>query len=142
MKDIFGQSYSDNIRARFTNVGTLNVKRNNIYSPAWTKVYGIPFSAGYGSNADFQQADYSCSSDPVNNNYKVFNGKVDSINKNIMNVIGGNGDRYTVYLGSCTKIESIGDKDIPTKGSDICFKGNDRKGGDKGHYDGYHVTCY
>jgi len=50
MKDVFGQVPNENIRARFS--GTVSIKKNTIFSPAWTKVYGIPFTAGYGSNKD------------------------------------------------------------------------------------------
>lgn len=69
----------------------------------------------------------------------MFSGKIEDINKNVLTVLSKSGDRYTVHLGGCTRIESISDKEIPVKGSEIYFKGTERK--DK-HYNGYHVTCY
>jgi len=32
---------------------TLSLRQFNIFSPNWIKVYGIPFSAGMGSNLDY-----------------------------------------------------------------------------------------
>ncbi len=58
MKDVFGQVPNENIRARFS--GTVNIKKNTIFSPSWTKVYGIPFSAGYGNNRDISEDNFSC----------------------------------------------------------------------------------
>lgn len=65
---------------------------------------------------------------------------MDDITKNVIQVTSRTGDKYTVHLGGCTKIESVADKDLPEKGQDIYFKGFERK--DNGHFNGYHVTCY
>jgi len=140
MKEVYGQEPDENIRARFT--GNINIRRNSIYSPAWVKVFGIPYSAGYGSNGDVQQGDYSCTVDDKDSNIRSFGGRVDFVNKNYMNIVGSKGDKYTVYLGGCTKIEAIGNNELPIKGSDIYFKGLPRKGGNQGEYDGYHITCF
>jgi hypothetical protein len=100
MKDVFGQVPNENIRARFS--GTVSIKKNTIFSPAWTKVYGIPFTAGYGSNKDLSEDNFSCteSSDKL----QVFSGKIEDINKNVLTVLSKSGDRYTVHLGGCTRI--------------------------------------
>jgi len=58
MKDIFGQVPNENIRARFS--GTVSIRKNTIFSPSWTKVYGIPYTAGYGSNRDITDDNFSC----------------------------------------------------------------------------------
>lgn len=106
MKEVFGQAPNENIRARFS--GTVNIRKNTIFSPAWTKVYGIPFSAGYGNNRDISEDNFSCteSSDKL----KIFSGRVDDITKNVIQVTSKTGDKYTVHLGGCTKIESVADK--------------------------------
>jgi hypothetical protein len=69
--------------------------------------------------------------DEKDSNIRAYGGRVDFINKNYMNVIGDKGDKYTVYLGGCTKIEAIGANDLPIKGSDVYFKGINRKGGNQ-----------
>lgn len=137
MKDIFGQAPNENIRARFS--GTVSIKKNTIFSPTWTKVYGLPYTAGYGSNKDIVDNNFSCTES--SENLKVFNGKVEDVTKNLIQVISKNGERYSVHLGGCTKIESIAEKELPEKGQDVYFKGFERKD-QNGHYNGYHLTCY
>lgn len=104
MKEVFGQAPNENIRARFSGTA-VNVKRNTIFSPAWTKVYGIPFSAGYGNNLDVMKDNFSCTQS--DDKLKVFSGTIVDINKNVIEVSTRNGDKYTVHLGGCTKLESI-----------------------------------
>lgn len=107
MKDVFGQAPNENIRARFS--GSVNIRKNTIFSPAWTKVYGIPFSAGYGNNKDISEDNFSCiESSPEK--LKVFSGRIEEITKNVIQVQSKTGDRYTVHLGGCTKIESVAEK--------------------------------
>lgn len=72
MKEVYGQVPSENIRARFS--GSVNIKKHTIFSPSWTKVYGIPYTAGYGSNKDISEDNFSCTEDPIN--LKVFSGRV------------------------------------------------------------------
>jgi hypothetical protein len=115
------------------------VRRNNIYSPSWTKLYGI---TAYTTTT----TDYSCTLNPFtptnSSSLKILSGKIDGINNNVMNITGGNGDKYTIYLGSCTVIENVGQQNVPVKGYSTYISATDRKGGPKGHYDGYHVACY
>lgn len=59
LKDVFGYTPSQNIRARFSGE-QVTFKHLNIFSPAWIKVYGIPFSAGYGNNMDIMETEFSC----------------------------------------------------------------------------------
>ena len=92
MKDIFGQVPNENIRARFS--GTVSIKKNSIF--------GIPYTAGYGSNRDLNDDNFSCTES--SDNLKVFSGKIEDINKNVLTVLSKSGDRYTVHLGGCTRI--------------------------------------
>jgi hypothetical protein len=74
-----------NMRSRFSN--SINVRRNNIYSPSWIKLYGL---AAYTTVTD-----YSCTVNPFaaipTASLKTLTGKIDSINNNVMNISGGNG---------------------------------------------------
>jgi hypothetical protein len=54
-----------------------NVHGNSftIFSPAWAKVYGIPYTAGYGSNRDISSDYFKCTEDSIN--VKVFSGRIE-----------------------------------------------------------------
>lgn len=67
------------------------------------------------------QDNFSCTQS--DDKLKVFAGTIVDITKNVIEVSARNGDRYTVHLGGCTKLESITDRELPEKGSEIYFKG-------------------
>ena len=56
---MFGSVTNTNIRARFGG-NIIDLKRVDIFSPSWIRVYGIPFSAGYGNNRDLVEEDFQC----------------------------------------------------------------------------------
>ena len=44
------------------NINNSRIKRVKIriFHPAWIKVYGIPYSAGYGNNLDIMEMNFVC----------------------------------------------------------------------------------
>ena len=103
------------------------------------KVYGIPYSAGYGNNMDLMETDFKC--EEVSDQ-KIFRGKIVSINKNIISVKDKTNDVYSVHLGGCTRLESATGKDLPQIGDEVSWKGVKRNNGSEREYNGYHCTCY
>lgn len=51
LENVFGAKPSPNIRARFSGE-QVNLKHFSIFSPGWIRIYGVPYSAGYGNNMD------------------------------------------------------------------------------------------
>ena len=102
-----------------------------IFSPIWSKVYGIPYSAGYGNNMDVMETEFSCDTFGEDD-LEVFDGKIVSINSNYIDVKAKTGDEYKVHLGGCTRIETVSqEKEIPEIGDSIFFKGKFRKHGSR-----------
>lgn len=140
LKDVFGYTPSQNIRARFSGE-QVTFKHLSIFSPAWIKVYGIPFSAGYGNNMDIMETEFSCET-YGEDELDVFDGKILRVDRNVVDVRAKTGDEYTVHLGGCTRIETATEHEIPQVGDNIFFKGKFRRTGAKKEYNGYHLTCY
>ena len=117
------------------------MKNLNIFSPAWIKVYGIPYSAGYGNNMDIMETEFSCET-YGEDSLEIFDGKILSVNRNTVEIRAKTGDEYVVHLGGCTRIETATQKEIPEVGDNIFFKGKFRKQGTRREYNGYHLTCF
>lgn len=138
LKEVFGSTPDSNIRARFGGE-IINIKHSTIFSPSWIKVYGIPFSAGYGNNMDIMETDFKCEEVA---DLEVFSGRIESITRNVINVKDKHGDSYTVHLGGCTRLETATKKDIPAIGDEVYWKGSKRRNGHRREFNGYHFTCY
>ena len=137
LKEVFGSVPNPNIRARFSGE-VVKIKHSTIFSPSWIRVYGLPFSGGYGNSMDIMDLDFQCEEVA---DLEILSGVIASITQNVINVKDHNGDIYTVHLGGCTRLETARKSEIPEVGNEIIFKGRRNKSG-KRSYRGYHVTCY
>lgn len=140
LTNVYGSVPSSSIRPRFSGTGTINLQQSSIFSPVWTSVYGIPYSAGYGSNSDIMKTDFDCQS--TGSNVNVFSGIIDSITGSTMRIKDKGGRGYTVHLGGCTKLETATSNNLPQVGDQVYWMGSPYAGKPSGHYKGYHVTCY
>ena len=139
LKEVFGAVANTNIRARFSG-SSVNIKHVDIFSPKWVKVYGIPYSGGYGNNMDIMDTEFKC--DEVEGDLEVFSGHIESITRNVVNVKDKHGDSYTVHLGGCTRLEAATGRELPEIGDEVYWKGKHRRSGKSREYNGYHFTCY
>lgn len=96
------------IRARFS--GKVSVKRVNIFKPAWIRVFGIPFSSGYGNNLDYLKEEFQCSKAEK---LESFKGVIVQITSNIIKVETKDRQQYSVHLGGCTQIQVANEKELP-----------------------------
>lgn len=111
------------------------MKQFNIFSPSWIQVYGIPFSAGYGSNLDYTSIEFQCR---TSQDLSVFKGVIVSINRNVIVVKEENtGETYTVHLSGCTRLETATVTELPAVGDSIHFRGEGRSSGGQHHYNAF-----
>lgn len=108
-------------------------------APAWIKENGSPYDDNFDEQRGHRLAenDFECDIGNVLN-LNSFNGKVVSINKNVVKVQNEQGEICTLYLGGCTRVESV-NKALPKPGDNVYWKGA-RKATDK-EFDAHHVTC-
>lgn len=92
LKSLFGAVYSPNIRTRFSGVGQVGVKSLTIFSPAWVKVYGLPYSGGYGNSMDIMNTEFSCATTEESQDLDVFKGYISRITRNFIDVKDSHGD--------------------------------------------------
>jgi hypothetical protein len=92
----------------------IRLRRANIFSPEWIRVHGNPGVDDYGQSANqkFIQNDFDCN---LFNQASAYKGRILSIAKNVATILNEKNEKCQVYLGGCTRIESV-NKQLPEIG--------------------------
>lgn len=115
-------------------LGTLELRRVDIFSPVWSARYGYPFpSASLSGNGLNIAGSFSC----VDQGAAIKgSGSIYAIGGGYIDVDGNNG-RHRLHLGSCSRIEST--SELPVIGQQIAYTAV------ASHADGYNLhqaTCW
>ena len=115
-------------------MGTLELRRVDIFSPVWAARYGYPFpSASLGGNDLAIGGSFSClSPSEAQKGY----GKIYDIGADYIGIDTGKG-KHHFSLGSCSRIESV--SELPTIGQNVAYIGvpSSAQG-----YNLYQATCW
>lgn len=106
-----------------------NVKENAEISITKSSVFSETWSSRYGSA--FRTVDESGGQQLIKNDFNCLrpsklvtkSGVIKYIRENMIIVKGDDGNIYKLFLGSCSRLESVG-SEVPTVEQRIIFKGN------------------
>ena len=129
LQNLFGRRNLPSLPDYDSRVQVHNV---NIYSQEWSAAYGATYS--YGSNL-FQDG-FSCRTLQANTSYY---GRIVRIQGNRI-IVEEEGGESSLFLSSCTNIQTSTGNRLPRKGDRIAFKGDKRNIGR--NYNVKEAMCY